>query len=246
VRKAVAVGAAVVVLAAAVVGGVYLARGGGEASRDGAAQSGPPSAAPSPRGENGEPGSPGQGLPELEEGYATDLASGISIPVPDGWTGESGLVGAQVSTGSHSCPGDSSQTCVRAGVNSIPAAGLEIEATTAQAAAKEDIKANAEESYGGKSYGSISSHEELRSEAVTVAGQKGFLVRWKVVTSKGDDGYVQSLVLPSPADKDTLVVVRSGFDINDKTPKLSVMDEIIKGIKKSEISGSGSGSGQEV
>ncbi|MBH0247623.1 hypothetical protein I3W98_40190, partial [Streptomyces cavourensis] len=47
-----------------------------------------------------------------------------------------------------------------------------------------------------------------------------------------DDGYVESLVFPSPASKDMLVVVRSGFDINKDAPKLSVLDEITKGIKK--------------
>ncbi|MFD7946174.1 hypothetical protein ACFV5K_25030, partial [Streptomyces sp. NPDC059744] len=93
-----------------------------------------------------------------------------------------------------------------------------------------------------KAYGAISSHQQLKSEPVTVAGQKGYLVRWKVVTKKGDDGYVQSLVLPSPHSADMLVVVRSGFDISSKAPSLSVMDEITKGIKAA--SGTGSGSGQ--
>ncbi|WP_313896883.1 DUF2510 domain-containing protein [Streptomyces sp. GC420] len=250
-RKAVAIGAAVVVLAAAVVGGVYLVNGDG-GSRDQSARSGQsPTPSPSrPGGEDDGRGRPdadgerGQGLPGLEKGYATDIAGGISIPVPDGWTGQSGLTGAGVSTGSHACPGDSGQTCVRAGVSSVLAEGLKLKSRTAEAAAKEDIESNAEESYGGESYGSLSSHEQLKSEAVTVAGQKGYLVRWKVVTSKGDDGYVQSLVFPSPANEDLLVVVRSGFDINDKAPELSVMDEITEGIKAADVPGAGTG--QEV
>ncbi|NEB69457.1 hypothetical protein G3I39_20735, partial [Streptomyces fulvissimus] len=108
-------------------------------------------------------------------------------------------------------------------------------------AAKKDIAVNAEESYGGDSYGKITSHEELKSGAVTVAGQKGYAVRWKVVTEKGDDGYVESLVFPSPSSKDMLVVVRSGFDINKDAPKLSVLDEIVKGIKAASGAGAGNG-----
>lgn len=191
-------------------------------------------------GGGGEEQSPDQQLPQTEEGYATDAASGISIPVPDGWTGRSGAVGAGLTTGEYACPGDESQTCVLGGVSSAPAQALEIEATTAKAAAAADIKVNAEESYGDKVYGGITSHEELKSEAVTVAGQKGYVVRWKVVTKNGDDGYVESLAFPSPNIKSMLVVVRSGFDINAKAPKLSVLDDITKGIKEAK-SGSGTG-----
>ncbi|MEV6313125.1 DUF2510 domain-containing protein [Streptomyces sp. NPDC051840] len=193
------------------------------------------------RGGNGQGG--GQ-MPETEDGYATDAASGISIPVPDGWTGQSGPVGAGVTTGEYACPGDSGEKCVRGGVFSAPAQALENKATTAKAAAKGDIKANAEESYGEKIYGGITSHEVLKSEAVTVAGQKGFAVRWKVVTKNGDDGYVESLAFPSPNIKNMLVVIRSGFDINAKAPKLSVLDDITEGIKKAEGMGSSSGSGR--
>ncbi|WP_405607305.1 DUF2510 domain-containing protein [Streptomyces sp. NBC_01508] len=264
-RIALAATAAVVVLA--VVGGFLLLRDGGDSSADkasstpstgpgkpgqerpapGESQSpGGPDAPDGGGGDGGEDGAPQQEVP-TEDGYATDMASGISIPVPDGWSGQSGPVGAGVSTGEHPCPGSPDQSCVRGGVNSVPAIALEIKATTAKAAAEADIKKNAEESYGGKSYGEITSHEELKSEAVTVAGEKGYVVRWKVVTGKGDDGYVQSLAFPSPAPgaQDMLIIVRSGFDINDKAPKLPVMDEITGGIKVA-AGGGGAGAGQKV
>ncbi|MEV6419377.1 DUF2510 domain-containing protein [Streptomyces sp. NPDC051662] len=255
--RRIAIGAIAAVVAVAIAGGFYLlGRDGGGNDEAGAAGSGP-SAAPSrpgqqspapdgprgggPGGENGAP----QQQPQTEDGYATDAASGISIPVPDGWTGESGTIGAGVTTGKYECPGDTSQSCVRGGVFSAPAAALKIDATTAKAAAEKDIEVNAEESYGGTIYGDISSHQQLKSEEVTVAGQKGYLVRWKVVTSKGDDGYVQSLAFSSPTSPELMVLVRSGFDVNDKAPKLTVMDEITKGIKAAAGTGSG-GSGQGV
>lgn len=245
--------AAGVVLLAAVGGGAFLLGQDSGDRTDSAAATAPPSG-PS-TGAPGDPGvpedrdegggqAPGQQGPPTEEGYATDLASGISIPVPDGWTGSSGVMGAGLTTGEHPCPGDADENCVRGGVFSAPAAVLKLKATTAEAAAKEDIAANAEESYGEKIYEGITSHRTLKSEAVTVAGQKGYLVRWEVVTKKGDDGYVESLAFPSPTAKGQLVVVRSGFDINDEAPKLSVLDDITKGIKAASNAGSGPGSGE--
>ena len=74
-----------------------------------------------------------------------------------------------------------------------------------------------------------------------MAGREGLLVRWKVVTSKGDDGYVESLAFPSPADSKQLVVVRFGIDVSGEAPKQSVIDDITEGIKKASISGGGSG-----
>ncbi|MFJ9055128.1 DUF2510 domain-containing protein [Streptomyces sp. NPDC102409] len=247
--------AAAVVVLAAVGGGAYVLGAGSDDRADSSASPSAPSesprmpGAPGGGGQDGGQGGGGQDpdqqpMPQTEDGYATDAASGISIPVPDGWTGQSGPIGAGVQTGEYACPGAESETCVRGGVTSAPAQALKIDATTAKAAAQADIKANAEESYGEKIYGGITSHEELRSEAVTVAGQKGYAVRWKVVTKNGDDGYVESLAFPSPNVKGMLVVLRSGFDINAKAPKLSVLDDITKGIKEAEGAGSAAGSGE--
>lgn len=241
-----------VVVLAAIGGGIYLLTDDSGKKTDNTATA--PSASPSPppsrqpgapggSGGNGGSGgseSPGQQLPKTEDGYATDLASGISIPVPDGWKGESGM-GAGVTIGTYACPGNTKEKCVRGGVFSAPAEALKLSTKTAKATAQKDIEVNAEESYGEKIYGGITSHQQLKSEAVTVAGQQGYRVRWKVVTKNGDDGYVESLAFPSPQAKDMLIVVRSGFDINTKAPALSVLDDITKGIKAAEGTGSGPG-----
>lgn len=236
-------------LLAAIGGGVYLlADDSGKKTDTATAPSASPSPAPSrqpgaPGGSGGDGGgneSPEQQQPQTEDGYATDLASGISIPVPDGWKGESGM-GAGVTTGSYACPGDTKQKCVRGGVFSVPAKALKLNTTTARATAEKDIAANAKDSYGEQIYGGITSHQELKSEPVTVAGQKGYRVRWKVVTKNGDDGYVESLAFPAPRAENMLVVVRSGFDINTKAPALSVLDDITKGIKAASGTGSGPG-----
>ncbi|MFE7397259.1 DUF2510 domain-containing protein [Streptomyces sp. NPDC057557] len=238
-RMRIGITAGVVVLAA-IGGGLFLLSDDSGDSKEHAATapSTPPSGAP---GGGGESRAPEQQVPQTEDGFATDLASGISLPVPDGWTGRSGIAGAGVTTGEYACPGDTSQECVRGGVFSMPAKALKLDTTTAKATATKDISANATESYGEKIYGGITSHQELKSGPVTVAGERGYLVRWKVVTKSGDDGYVQSLAFPSPRSTDTLIVVRSGFDINTKAPELSVMDDITKGIKAASGTGSGPG-----
>lgn len=170
----------------------------------------------------------------------TDTVSGISMPIPKGWYGQEITVGAQVtSDDSYKCPGDTSSTCTKGGAYSAPALALGTKGSTAEEIAKADISANAEESYGGKSYGGITSHDVLASKAVTVAGQKGYLVRWKAVTTKGADGIVESLAFPSPANAKQMVIVRFGVDADQKE---SVLDDIAKGIKVS----TGSGNGQDV
>lgn len=217
---------------------------GGQGGGNGGLEGGPGGGSGGSGGSGGQTPAPGQsGQPQLEDGYATDLISGISVPVPDNWTGGSTTTGAVLSTkDTYKCPGDTSQDCQRGGAYSATAAEQKLKSTTAEAAAKEDISKNATESYG-KGYGTITSHTELASKAVTVVGEKGYLVRWKVVTSKGDDGYVESLVFPSPVDSKSLIVVRFGIDVSSKAPKESVIDDITKGIK---VASGVSGNGQNV
>ncbi|MCF1649521.1 hypothetical protein, partial [Streptomyces indiaensis] len=187
----------------------------------------------SPRPEQSQP-------PKIRSGSVTDTVSGISLPIPKGWYGQQANAGAQVtSDDSYKCPGDTSSTCTKGGAYSAPALLLGTKGATAEEIAKADIAKNAEESYGGKSYGGITSHDVLDSKAVTVAGQRGYLVRWKAVTSKGADGIVESLAFPSPANTKQMVVVRFGVDADQKE---AVLDEITKGIKVS----TGSGNGQDV
>ncbi|WJV45161.1 DUF2510 domain-containing protein [Streptomyces flavofungini] len=252
-RTAVVIGVAVAVLAG-IVGGVYALTAGDDDGDDDSAKP-PASSGPSKPGEDDGEGpkkpdgsvspGPSDGAPEAEEGFASDTASGISMPVPDGWEGKSGPAGAGVTTGRYPCPGDDTKVCVRGGAFSAPATAFKIRKTSPEAAAKADIEKNAEESYGGKIYGGkLVSHKQLASKSVTVAGQKGYLVRWKAVNRKGPDGYVQSLAFKSPADGTTMVIVRFGIDDTDDAPSVSVMDEITKGIKESR--GGGGGDGQQV
>ncbi|WP_432012548.1 DUF2510 domain-containing protein [Streptomyces cucumeris] len=240
--KVAALAVAVGVVIAAIIGGVVLLGDGGDDDGRPKAKPSPSASAPEDDGGNGG-GAPSEppteapgGTPSFDPDTAPDPVNGISLPVLSGWqAGRSSSGGAGITTSRYPCPGDPSTECVRGGAFSRTASGYK--ADTAKGIAKEDIAQNAEDSYGQdeesnrKAYGGISSHKQLKAGAVDVVGGKGYLVRWKVKTKKGDDGYVQSVVFPSPTVPDTMVVVRFGFDVSDKAPPLSDMDKIIKGIK---------------
>ncbi|MEV5976212.1 DUF2510 domain-containing protein [Streptomyces sp. NPDC052114] len=252
-RIAIATGVVLVVLAG-IGGGVYALTADDDGGDGGSAGKEPSAGGPRDPGTPGPqepraPQSPGApedpGAPGQEAGFASDVVNGIKIPVPDGWQGGTTQKGAAVQTDPIPCPGNEKEKCTRGSAYSQSAEELKLDAKTPEAAAKEDIKKNAEEGYGGKTYGKITSHEVLASKSITVAGQKGYYVRWKAVTEKSDDGYVESLAFPSPTDKSKLVVVRMGIDVNDKAPSPSYMDQIAKGIKAGPAGGGG-GNGQDV
>ncbi|MFI2436202.1 DUF2510 domain-containing protein [Streptomyces sp. NPDC018693] len=249
-RTGIAVAAAVAVLASIGVGVYALTKDdGGGGDGPGTAQGPRGQDGPGDRGGDGDSGGGSGGdspsprsseAPEIKSGSVPDPVNGISIPVPKGWTGQQMDVGAQVmSDTTYKCPGDTSKTCTKGGVYSVPNQVLGTRGSTPEEVAKADISANAEESYGGSTYGSITSHEVLASKAVTVAGQKGYMVRWKAITSDGVDGYVESLVFPSPVDSARLVVLRFGLDADQE---VSLLDTIRQGIAVSK----GGGSGQSV
>ncbi|MBL1096440.1 DUF2510 domain-containing protein [Streptomyces coffeae] len=246
--KVAALAVAVGVVVAAIIGGIVLLGDGGDGDGKDSARPSPSASASGgdDGGTSGEPSGPPTdaptGTPSFDPNTAPDPVNGISLPVLSGWqAGRSSSGGAGITTSRYPCPNDASTECVRGGAFSRTASGYK--ADTAKGIAKEDIAQNAEDSYGKdeesdrKAYGGITSHKQLKSESVEVVGGKGYLVRWKVDTKKGDDGYVQSVVFPSPTIPDTMVVIRFGFDVSDKAPPLSDMDEILKGVKALEGDG---------
>jgi len=177
-------------------------------------------------------GSNGSGGGPSTDGVAVDAVNRISLPVPAGWSGGTTNSGfAALSIGSYSCAGGSGE-CSLGGVVTGRLKG-----TDAKQAAQQDIAAAAKESYGD-----IKSHEELKSEAVTVNGRSGYLVRWKVDAPQGNDGYVETVVFPTANGK-SLISVRLGFDIDSKAPKVDQMDTIVKSITDYTGKGLGGASG---
>ncbi|MEU1284600.1 DUF2510 domain-containing protein [Kitasatospora sp. NPDC005856] len=172
-------------------------------------------------GGGGNGGGNGGGRTSPNADQAIDVVNRLTLPVPDGWeAGTTDKGYAMLTVGSYTCA-DGKGECSLGGVNT---GRIEGGGTDAQAAAKTDIEAAAKDSYG-----EITGHQELKSEAVKVNGQDGYLVRWKVDAPKGNNGYVQTVVFPS-ADGKSLVSVHFGFDIADKAPDVAVMDTVVKGI----------------
>ncbi|MER6302094.1 DUF2510 domain-containing protein [Kitasatospora sp. NPDC001539] len=166
-------------------------------------------------------GGNGGGKSRPGAGKALDLVNKLTLPVPAGWQADQTPDGyAAITIGSYTCP-DGTGQCTLGGVTTgrIDGGGTDV-----QAAAKADIEKAAKEAYGDST-----GHQELKSEAVKVDGQDGYLVRWKVNAAKGNSGYVQTVVFPS-SDGKSLVSVHFGFDIADKAPDVAVMDTIVKGI----------------
>lgn len=150
---------------------------------------------------------------------AVDAVNGISLPVPSGWDGGTTTKGfAAITTGAYVCA-DGNNGCSLGGVTTG-----RIQGTDPKQAAQSDIASAAKDSYGD-----VKSHQELKSESVTVDGRSGYLVRWKVAASQGNDGYVETVVFPT-ADSSALVSVHFGFDIAPKAPGVDQMDTIVKSI----------------
>ncbi|MGX1473275.1 UNVERIFIED_CONTAM: hypothetical protein RKD50_002083 [Streptomyces canus] len=143
-----------------------------------------------------------------------DELDGISLPLPDGWVPAKYVTrdnvvmttdGGRVFT--HTLPANSG----------VSPASL----------AKNDIPRAADSSYGG-----IRNHRVVGSERVAVAGCTGYLVRWRVKTAQGSEGYVQSLAFtPGPGGPPGTVVVRFAFDAGPDGPPLTDMDRITDGIR---------------
>ncbi|MFJ9081833.1 DUF2510 domain-containing protein [Streptomyces sp. NPDC102384] len=259
-RIAIAAGIAVVVLAG-IGTGVYALTSGGDGDNksdkaDSRSQS-PKEANPEGPGAPGDSGGGGGGespTPDapgaspqapLDKGFATDVSNGVAIPVIKNWTGTDGAGVAGITVGPYPCPNSKDDVCVKGGASTSSAKRLKLDAKSAKAAAKEDIAKNAKSSYGGKTYQGITSHKQVFAKAVTVAGQKGYRVRWSVETKSGVDAWVESAAFPSPANPDKLVVLRVGVDMPrtaaDKStgPKAESIDKILKGIKKATVTGNG-------
>ncbi|MEZ0067528.1 hypothetical protein ABIA32_003541 [Streptacidiphilus sp. MAP12-20] len=185
-------------------------------------------------GGNGSSGGSG-GTGGKASGLVVGFTEGVSFLLPSGWTGGTTKTGHAVATfGSYSCPGSGTNTtCSLAGANTTTLTAPV--STGAQAAAEADINAAVKESYGD-----VTGHQVLLSKSVTVAGRSGYLVRWQVDAKTGNNGTVETVVFPNKAG-DKLVALHLGFDIANKAPDLSVMDQIVSGV--ADFSGSSLNSG---
>ncbi|CAM5571617.1 hypothetical protein GCM10010329_72570 [Streptomyces spiroverticillatus] len=221
-----------VVLVAAIVTGVVVLGGEDDPKPPPVAATTPPvpggSSAPTPP--------PATTNPSADASVLADQLNGITLPILDGWEipefGGDREAASMQTKESYDCPGERG-FCFHGAVTSRTAPTGQ---TTPEAVAKADISQATELAYGKdvldrQKYGGIKSHQEVKAEAVTVAGKQGYLVRWKVVTGKGPGGYVQSLAFPSSMGPSSIVLVRFSFDAGPDGPPLDGMDKITQGIR---------------
>jgi hypothetical protein len=225
------------VLAAALVVSAVLTFGvgpnTGAATRDDA-RGGGPGGEPAPPG--GEPGAPEDDLP----------ASGIDLPVLDGWQHDP--YGPMVTTGKYKCPGSKpgskpgsqKESCLR-GSSVIVVA--QTHTGSVKDTAKRDIRKFAKLAYSKGTYGGITSHEAITSEKTAVAGEDAYRVRWKIVNRTKPDAYVESVAFSHPDGSGEMLLLRTGFDIAKSAPPLSDMDKLAKGVTED---GGGDSPGENV
>ncbi|MGW2249855.1 DUF2510 domain-containing protein [Kitasatospora sp. NPDC001660] len=161
-----------------------------------------------------------------------DPQHAITVPVFDGWDDfPSGGVKTVVNLGSgrYTCP-DGNNTCIR---GQFAIQRDSVQGATAKAAAESAMPA-----YAASIFSGLTSHTDSGSGNVTVAGVLGYASRWHVRTSDGTQGYV--LLAAVPAKGGGFVVFEGGVDDDPAAPDASVLDLILKGIKKdgSAVTGS--------
>jgi hypothetical protein len=208
-----------VLVAALLVGGLLVSGSGmdiGGGTSD-SAGGGPPDE-PAPRDD--EPGGP-EGGPGEEQIPAT----GVDLPVLDGW--EHDPLAPMVSTGEYLCPGSKDESCLRGSSVIIVAPS---DAGNAKDVAQNDIGRFAKLAYSKGTYGGITSHKSVASEKTKVAGQDAYRVRWKIVNRTKPDAYVESVAFPHPDGSGEMLLLRSGFDIHRSAPPLGDMDKLAEGV----------------
>ncbi|MGI5351218.1 DUF2510 domain-containing protein [Streptomyces sp. CA-250714] len=231
----------VVLAAALAVGGVLLLGGG---SDDKNSDDKKPKAAPSssatpdesaPPEDEKTPSpdtSPGDVVPEPE--------LGVGLKVPEGWEQANPDSGFLSHKTAYVCPGQNTN-CVRGGAQLLPVSSGWEGKKALKEATELQVAKNAKESYSKKAYGGITSHKVVKSGAVTVAGQPGYRIRWRVENKLEPDAYVEAAVFRSPHLEDEILTLWSSADIAPKSPPPSDLDELRKSVVKTGLGEGGEG-----
>ncbi|WP_034269804.1 DUF2510 domain-containing protein [Actinospica robiniae] len=174
----------------------------------------------------------------------SDPINGLTIPVPTGWTGNSGSTSGEgswpaLATGTYTCPSalaqqngsssSSASTCTSGGVN----------LTTAQGTDAKTVATSNMAQFAKGNYGTLSSHSVVNEGAISVAGRTGYQITWSVVPDySGPSGTVQLIALPDPDLPGYMAIIDIGVDKSSKAPSLSTVDsQIINNIVDANATG---------
>ncbi|MEU5837106.1 DUF2510 domain-containing protein [Streptomyces diacarni] len=224
---------AVVLAAALALGSVLLL--GGDPDKGGTSEAGPGAPSEAPEGEG--PGEGDESAPPRDDEppskvpeVARDPLLGVGLKAPAGWERASDSHAAVSSEKAYECPASHKEECVRGGGVLQATNGAWSDRETLKKLTEAQVAENAETSYPKKSYGGITGHEVVESGAVTVAGEQGYRVRWRVANKLKPDAYVEAVVFRSPESSERTLALLSSVDIAEDAPGVSVLDELRKGV----------------
>ncbi|MFF4567192.1 DUF2510 domain-containing protein [Streptomyces sp. NPDC001435] len=197
-------------------------------------------AQPSPSGSAGEDRHSGRSRPPGQRpavtGHVGDTVNGLRVPVLRGWRGTSTRTGAGLGYGTvYHCPAVPADYCLPGGAYTrVIAHPGDL---TLKELAQAEIGEVAQSTYGTntsgqKDYGGITGHRRTAAGTVTVAGRKGYFIRWKVSTGKGPGAVVEAVVFPSPRVQGRYLLLGFGFDDNSTGPSVTDMQWITDGIER--------------
>ncbi|MDH6139060.1 hypothetical protein P3T35_001049 [Kitasatospora sp. GP30] len=204
------------------VGGLamMLSAGGAARSSDvaGAPAPAPGAARPTDQPDGVRPLTPAPPLPT--SGGLQDQQHGWNVPLPEGWqvADPDDSHTLMMVTSHYECgtPGG----CVRG--------NFAIDAKPSRGSDAETVARLTMASYAQQTYGTPVDHQELTCAPITVAGQTGFAVRWRVVPQQGTPAYLLLVAVPA-ADGDFTTMVGS-VDDSSKSPDRAILDRIAAGI----------------
>ncbi|MFF7988559.1 DUF2510 domain-containing protein [Kitasatospora xanthocidica] len=187
-----------------------------------------PSPTPTPTRPTTSPTAPAPKPAPVLKTTVPDPQHAITVPVFEGWDAATDSAHSTVflGTGRYTCADGNS--CIR-GQFSIEKDT--VQGTTPKAAADTTMA-----TYAGQIFTGITSHTDSGSGYVSVAGVLGYATRWHVRTSDGTQGYV--VLAAVPAKGGGYVVFEGGVDDDPAAPDVSVLDQILKGVKQDSSSGS--------
>jgi hypothetical protein len=183
----------------------------------------------------------------------SDPIDALTIPVPSGWTGNSGSTSGQgtwpvLSIGPYTCPSAmasaagstaAATTCTRGGVNFTTVSGSGSGSTASSSTTAQSVATSSIATLAKDNYVSLASHKVVSQGAVTVAGRSGYQVTWSVVpTYSGPGGTVEGIAVPVPGESGYFTLIDIGVDNDAQAPSLSsVNTQIISGITDSNAAG---------
>lgn len=235
------VGGGVLVAAVVVAAVLFLSSDDGSGDDGTTARPKPTQTAPDNPGGNDD-GAPEPSDPPSSDGKLVPHPDvGIGIPVLETWEQprpDSPFVSSEAD---YPCPKPQSTRCVRGGASLLPVSSGWEGSGALKEATELQVAKHAKQSYPKKAYGGITSHKVTESGKVTVAGEPGYRIRWRLNNAVGPDAYVESVVFRSPHLPEEILTLWSSVDVAEGAPPHTDLDALREGLEKTELGEGGTG-----